>query len=310
MPVESTSIPTPPAARVAVLYHFCRFQLPALKLAQDNFQKHLVRTYGLFLPKAEGELTWEKYLEGLYPIDWYLCCGCLENNNKAWEILFATRTGRGDVLLIDALRARAVRLYPKDEEKQENAVSDFWAHLIVSESPGSVPVLARYDGQRPLAPWLIRVFQNWHVSRLRVHSHTQSLPEDDLSLPIPEKAQDRWHESFREFARDWLGTLSEQETLILGLRWRYRLSQRDIADLFSVHEGTISRQVDKLRDRCLETIGKKLTKEGWDGDDLEGFILTELGSLMVDEPRLSAESLKKLMAQKGKTIGDPVTQDD
>ncbi len=35
------------------------------------------------------------------------------------------------------------------------------------ESEDSLPVLARYDGQRPLAPWLIRVFQNWHLSKLR-----------------------------------------------------------------------------------------------------------------------------------------------
>lgn len=304
----SLPIPSPPPARLAVLFHFCRFQLPSVKLPFETFRGHLLRTYQLFLPKAEGTLTWEKYLDGLYPIDWYLCCGCLENLNKAWEILFATRTGRGDVLLIDALRARAVRLYPKDEEKQENAVSDFWAHLIVSDSPNSLPILARYDGQRPLAPWLIRVFQNWHVSRLRVHSHTQTLPEDDLGLPLPQKVEDRWHELFREAAREWLSTLTDSETLLLGLRWRYRLSQRDVADLFSVHEGTISRQIDKLRDRCLDFIGKKLTHEGWAGDDLDAFILTEMGSLLVDEPRLTAENLKRLLAQKGKSL-DPAADE-
>ena len=70
---------------------------------------------------------------------------------------------------MDALRARAARLYPRDEERQDTAVADFWGHLCIAETAGSVPVMARFDGQRPLVPWLIRVFQNWHISQLRKH---------------------------------------------------------------------------------------------------------------------------------------------
>jgi hypothetical protein len=80
------------------------------------------------------------------------------------------------------------------------------------------------------------------------------------------------------------------------------LSQRDISHLFGVHEGTISRQTDKLRDRCLEQIGKRLTSEGWTGDDVEGFILTELGSLLMDDPKLSADQLTAMMARRGKAL--------
>jgi RNA polymerase sigma factor (sigma-70 family) len=294
--------PAPPAARTALLYHYCRMQLPAVVLPFPRFLTHLGRTFQLFAAKSPAGLTWDAYLNQLYVLDWYLCCGCLENDNRAWEALFATRTGRSDVLLIDALRARAVRLYPRDEEKQEAAVTEFWSHLLVSETPGSVPVLARYDGQRPLAPWLIRVFQNWHVSQLRSHTGGQTLPEDDLALPLPDKGDVRWHDTFVSAARDWLATLSEQEVLLLGLRWRYRLSQRDISHLFGVHEGTISRQTDKLRDRCLDQIGKRLTAEGWTGDDVEGFILTELGSLLMDDPKLSADQLTAMMARRGKAI--------
>ena len=63
-----------------------------------------------------------------------------------------------------------MRLYPRDEERQETAVTEFWSNLIAPENEESLPILARYDGQRPLAPWLIRVFQNWHLSKLRQHS--------------------------------------------------------------------------------------------------------------------------------------------
>lgn len=275
-------------------------QLPAVGLSPDRFHQHLERTFAIFRAKT-ADVTWESYLASLYALDWFLSCGCIEGDNRAWEVLFATRTGRSDCLLIDALRARAVRLYPRDDEKQENAVTEFWSHLIVSESLGSIPVMSRYDGQRPLAPWLIRVFQNWHVSHLRSHSGVQALPEDDLAMPLPESGsgETRWHDAFCVAARDWLGELGEQEMLLLGLRWRYRLSQREVAQLLKVHEGTISRQTDKLRDGALEIIGRKLVGAGWDGDDIEGFILTEMGALLMDEPRLSADQLTALLKKRG-----------
>jgi hypothetical protein len=83
---------------------------------------------------------------------------------------------------------------------------------------------------------------------------------------------------------------------------RYRLSQREVAHLLGVHEGTISRQTDKLRDRALEQIGKQLVGQGWTGDDLEGLVLSEMESLLMDDPRLSADQLGRLLAAKGKSL--------
>src|SRR5712691_1516437 len=172
------------AARELLLFHFCRLQLSAVRMPFGTFQKHLQRTFDLFRGK-QATATRTSYLETLYAVDWFLCCGCIERQQRAWDRLFASRTGRTDCLLIDALRARAVRLYPRDDEKQDSAVTEFWSQLLVSETPGSVPVLARYDGQRPLVPWLIRVFQNWHISQLRQRGGAHALPEDDVALPLP-----------------------------------------------------------------------------------------------------------------------------
>jgi RNA polymerase sigma factor (sigma-70 family) len=273
-------------------------------LSLDQFREHLERTFRIYQSKDHPELTWDEYLNHLYTLDWYVCCGCIEGDNKAWEVLFSTRTGRSDCLLIDALRARAVRLYPRDEEKQESAVAEFWSHLLVSESEGSIPVMERYDGQRPLAPWLIRVFQNWHVSHLRSSAGLQSLPDDDLAMPLPTRSttESRWHDQFCLAAREWLSSLSEQEIILLGLRWRYRLSQREVSQILGVHEGTISRQTDKLRDRCLEVIGQKLTQDGWSGEELQEYLLTEMGSVLMDDPRLSADMVSSLLQKKGKKL--------
>lgn len=288
-------------ANVLLLYHFCRMQRPAVRLAQPAFDKHLQRAFAVHQAKTTTA-TWPTFLDNFYPLDWFVASACLEGDAAAWEQLFAARAGRSDCLLVDALHARAIRLYPRDAERQENAVAEFWGHLLVSESPGAVPVLARYDGQRPLVPWLIRVFQNRHVSLLRGRAGVQPLPEDDLALPLPAEADGRWHEAFCLAAREVFQEFSDQELLLLGLRLRYRLSQREVASLLGVHEGTISRQITHLRDHCLDHIGKRLLEQGWTGDDLSGFVLSEMGGLLLDEPRLAADRLAALLAARGKAL--------
>lgn len=296
-----------------MLFSFTRLQLPGLRLGESSFEAHLRRTFSLYLPKLPQAVPWSAYLDGLYAVDWAVCVGCLDRQSSAWEMLFAARTGRSDVLLVDALRNRAARLYPRDPEMQETAVTEFWTSLLVAESDTRVPILARYDGQRPLAPWLIRVFQNWHLSQKRKDREVVSLPDDEIILPMdrpmPERGQLRWHEAFTQAARDWLSRLDDEERLLLGLRWRYRLSQREVAALLGLHEGSISRRTDKLRDRALDQIGRALVQEGWTGDDLEEFILTELGPLLTDDPRLSAENLGRLLSQRGKRLPSAAATD-
>ena len=295
---------TTPGPRVEILYYFCRLQLPSVDLSAARCEGHLQRTFALYQKKIEQPLTWEAYLDHLYPLDWFLASACLEGNRAAWDVLFASRAGRSDCLLMDALRARAARLYPRDEESQDTAVADFWGHLCIAESAGSLPVMARFDGQRPLVPWLIRVFQNWHISQLRKHPFAQALPDDDLAMPMPapEEIDTRWREVFSEAARDWLSGINEEELLLLGLRIRYRLSQREVAQLLKVHEGTISRRTDHLRDQCLEHLAKQLTEAGWTGDDLFELVRTEMSGLLLDDPRLSADALAQILTKKGKKL--------
>lgn len=270
-------------------------------MARTEFDRHLERTLRLFQSK-DATATETSYLDGLYALDWYICCACLENDRAGWDALFAARTGRADCLLVDALRARSARLYPRDEEKQETAVAEFWGQLLVSEH--GIPVLARYDGQRPLVPWLIRVFQNAHVSRLRGSASQRPLPDDDVVLPMPDQntIETRWHEAFVRAARESLRELADAELLILGLRMRYRLSQREVANLLGVHEGTISRQTDKLRDRCVEGIQNRLTAQGYTGEDVNALILNEMAGVLLDEPRLSASYLTTLLSERGQSL--------
>ena len=290
--------------RLQLVYHFCRLQAPRVLMDEELFAKHLERTHHLAQKKNIGPLDLQKYLDGLYALDWFLACGCLERQRGAWEILFAARTGRSDHVLVDALRARAVRLYPRDLEKQETAVTDFWSCLLIDERPGAEAILARYDGLRPLAPWLIRVFQNQQVSRLRKHEPVMHLPDDDLSLPLPAPTEPRWHEAFCRIARETMEELSDQDVLLLGLRWRYRLTQREVAALLDRNEGNVSRQIAHLRDRWLDIISQRLQAEGWSGEDLTELIEAEMGQVLFDEPRIAGTNLRRLLRERGKDFDE------
>src|SRR5580765_3657020 len=118
------ALPDPsPADRghLDLLFLFLRVQLPAIRVARPTFDAHLSRAFAVYTPKVTEPVSWDAFLTGLYPLDWAVCVGCLEGSNAGWDLLFAARTGRSDTLLVDALRARAARLYPRNEEKQETA---------------------------------------------------------------------------------------------------------------------------------------------------------------------------------------------
>ena len=295
------------SAQAALLYHFCRLRLPGVALPFVSFERQLAHAFDLYRARAAREqqtASWSGFIDALYPVDWFLASACVEGLARAWESLFASRASRTDCLLVDALRARAVRLYPRDEERQEQAVTEFWGFLLAGERAGSTPILARYDGLRPLVPWLIRVFQNKHLSDKRVKP-IQGLPDDELeehAAPFPDSGDSRWLEEFRTGAREWLDELADDEVLILGLRLRYRLSQREVATLLGIHEGNIGRKTDKLSKSCRERVGEHLQKLGWTGDDVGAYVMKEMDSLLLDEPRFSVDRLAALLAARGKKL--------
>src|SRR5262245_64360989 len=124
-------------AQHTLLYHFCRLRLPALALSYPTFERHVQRALGLYNAHRAREgvpASWDHFLANLYAVDWFLSCACLERDGRAWEILFGLRASRVDSLLVDALRAREVRLFLGHEERQENAIADLWAYLLAVQT--------------------------------------------------------------------------------------------------------------------------------------------------------------------------------
>src|SRR3954468_13319937 len=131
-----------------LLYHFSRLRLPAVALPFAAFARRLESAFARHQGRAAQEgrpASWEAFVENLHALDWFLACACLEGVQAGWEALFGSRASRTDALLVDALRSRAVRLFPRDPERQEEAVMEFWGYLLAGEREGAIPILARYD---------------------------------------------------------------------------------------------------------------------------------------------------------------------
>lgn len=285
---------------LGLLYHFCRYQRPQVLVRFREFQNHLVHMFTR-ATRVQPELTPERFQANLHLLDAYLVMGCLERLPAAWELLFAARAGRSDRLLVDALRGHAVRFFPQNEAQQEEHVNDFWSHLVVPDQAEGLALLQKYDGQRPLVPWLIHCFRNHVITRERKHKHQEPLPELDLRDPHPPQGHEaRWADLFADAARAWLSQVTEEELALLGLRWRYRLSQREVAKVFGIHEGNIAKRIDKLRDRALDVIGQEMEAGGWVGNDLQSYILREMDSLLLDDQRLTADNIGRLLKKLGK----------
>jgi len=277
-------------------------------MSAARFAEHLGRAHARASSLSGVALLWPTFLSSVDAPDLFLASACLDGDSLAWNELFAARANRPDVLLIDALRSRAARLYPRDPLQQEQAVQEFWGFLLAGEREDATPVLARFDGLRPLVPWLIRVFHNRHLSQLRQAGAASSLTEDDRGeIPIPALPvgpTEHWHEAFRAAVREWLATCEPNDLLLLGLRIRYRMSQREVARILGIHEGNVSRQTGRLRDQFLARIRAQMQSEGWTDDDLDGLILTEMESLLLEEPRLSGDRLARILAARGRTVPD------
>lgn len=293
----------PSRVQATLLYHFCRLRLPGVALSSDRFMHHLERAHEMYRARTDQNAA---FLDALHTLDFFLAAACLEGVAAGWEALFHSRASRTDALLVDALRLRAARLFPRDDERQEEAVLEFWGFLLAGQREGTTPVLARYDGLRPLVPWLIRVFQNRHLSEMRKQRGEVPLPETDnggeRDYYEPQRSDARWHEQFREAAREWMAGLKDDEVLLLGLRLRYRLSQREVAKVLGIHEGNVTRRMDGVSKRAHEHIERTMQELGWTGDDLQGLIRTEMLPLLLDEPRLGVDRLAGLLAARGKAL--------
>lgn len=129
--------------------------------------------------------------------------------------------------------------------------------------------LARFDADRPLRPWLLRIVRNLardRARRLRVRRVEPLEPADDGLLidpidprPSPEEAAGR-EEIQHEL---WIAvrSLPRKHREVVALRDYLDLSYDEIATVLRVPRGTVMSRLHRARSRLREQLGGRLRKE-------------------------------------------------
>ncbi|NNE44298.1 MAG: sigma-70 family RNA polymerase sigma factor [Gemmatimonadetes bacterium] len=117
--------------------------------------------------------------------------------------------------------------------------------------------LERFDAERPLAPWLVRIATNRAMTLLEVR---QRRPVEELedTVPDPGDLPDEATERRRlhERVRQHLEGLPEDQRAILVLRATDQLSYREIADTLDIPIGTVMSRLARAR----ETMRKRMKR--------------------------------------------------
>lgn len=122
--------------------------------------------------------------------------------------------------------------------------------------------LSRFDPDRPLKPWLLRIVRNLHTDRLRRSRvrRTQQLARDDDDLILepaadevgPEELASR-HQLQRILWRA-VRALPPDHREVIVLRDYHDLSYADIAKVLDVPKGTVMSRLHRARVRLREEV--------------------------------------------------------
>ena len=129
---------------------------------------------------------------------------------------------------------------------------------------------SRYDRKKgTVATWLCGIAHNCAMDSIRSAAVRTSLSLEELleSGKVPEDARNEWGEETVEWeAWEILRRLRVQERELLGLRYSWGLSNREIGLKLGVTEQAVVGRFHRLLAKCRE-IAKNVSTEMWTGVD-------------------------------------------
>ena len=209
------------------------------------------------LPAAsDNEIT--ARLDSLRVEDLALALGCLGGSEDAWDTFCA----RYRPTLYEAARALT-----HNETQARDLADSLLADLFGAEpgKEGRRSRLAYFHGRSSLKTWLRSVLYQKFVDEYRRQSRLEPLPEGGHE-PVAERNavseldERRYAECLSEAVENALGQLPAQERLLLSYYYVQGLTLKQIGRLAVEHEATISRHLDRVREKLRKRIESYLRK--------------------------------------------------
>jgi RNA polymerase sigma-70 factor len=235
-----------------------------LSVELASFEEHLGCVAARYLGanrSADAELA---LVASLHTNDLLLSVACARGSNAGWQRFY--------VLYRKYLSDLSRHLLARHSDAEELSQT-IWIDLFLPDRSGQSRI-ASYDGRSSLATWLRVVVSN----RVINERQRKGMAAGNLDA-IPEPAdpgalQDVEANVCRERYRDMILSafegascrLEPQERLIVLLRYDQGLQLGEIARLFSVHQSTITRQLDRVVNRLRGDVVSQLSVNyGLDG---------------------------------------------
>jgi len=245
---------------VSVRYHSALTLHGDLGVDRDVFTNHLHRVIQRHLGSSEIEqTTLLGFVATLHTDDLMLSLACGKGVNAAWQ--------RFSDLYQKYVTDLSRHLAGQSLDAGELSAA-IWVDLFLPDRSGESRI-ASYDGRSSLATWLRVVITNRAINeRLRKGSCLSNLdaipePADDTALKDVEDhpVLSRYKPIILSCFKDASRCLTKRERLMVLLRYEEGLQLGEIARLFTVHQSTITRQMDRaathLRDEVIRLLGSK-----------------------------------------------------
>jgi RNA polymerase sigma-70 factor len=230
-----------------------------LYVGQEEFQGHLTRIAHRYLSSTISEEALTSFVRSLHTNDLLLALSCATGTDAGWQ--------RFHELYRKYLSDLSRHLLGRTPDFDEIGET-IWIDLFLRDRSGNSRI-ASYDGRSSLATWLRVVVSN----RVINERQRRSLASSNIDA-IPEPADPRAHQEVEaRLIRDRyesmivlafkksIQALSEHETLMVLMRYDEGRQLGEIAKFFSVHQSTITRQLDRLMDRLRNDVRSTLASQ-------------------------------------------------
>ena len=229
-----------------------------LDLKAERYANHLLLITKKHLGTSLSEGTAFAFINRLHTNDLYLSVACAKPSDLAWERF---------TLLYEAFIGKVARTATSTDDAA-HAISDrITGHLFLPDGSGCSRI-GSYEGRSSLAAWLSAVINNEAIKEQNRCNRLEQLESwhDEVDYPVRQNIDAALREnSYTSLVLDSLAvageSLSEQERLILALRYEDGLQCYEIAGILGVHPSTVTRRLqhvyDKLRGKTISTLESK-----------------------------------------------------
>lgn len=113
--------------------------------------------------------------------------------------------------------------------------------------------LARYDPERPFAPWFLKLAANLAINAREAAKLRKTVPLEEPPAPRPEETPD---EELRAAVRKTIADLEPKYAACVALFYLDGLSVKEIAERLDMPEGTVKIRLHRARDVLKEKLAK------------------------------------------------------